>query len=140
MLKPTDVMSRTTTPARTANSHRDGVACPRPRPRMRKAASVAPPPIRADANAMSCEMLVNDPTTSSGEGIANAGVTSRPRLVSARIAVAIVATLERNAAQPSSCIDALTLRLDDRRREIVLRAAFEAKAIERRSTPARPGP
>jgi hypothetical protein len=40
---------------------------------MRKAAIVAPPPSNAEIRAKSCEMLVKEPTTSSGDGIAKAG-------------------------------------------------------------------
>src|SRR5690348_10434352 len=43
-----------------------------PRARIRRVATAAPPPRRADPRANNWEMLVKEPTISSGEGIANA--------------------------------------------------------------------
>src|SRR5262245_26166049 len=43
-----------------------------PRARMRMVATAAPPPSSAEARASNCEMLVKEPTMSSGEGMAKA--------------------------------------------------------------------
>src|SRR5437763_15988266 len=43
-----------------------------PRLRARMVANTAPPPSNADASANNCEMLTNEPTTSSGDGMARA--------------------------------------------------------------------
>src|SRR5712692_1920478 len=87
MLKPSDAVSARTAAAKVPISHFD--AGPAPAFRARRVKIAAPPPTEADKSAMSWDTLVNEPTTSSGEGMARTGVvpstnaTAAPRAVSA---------------------------------------------------------
>src|SRR6478735_8746480 len=65
-----------------------GETCPPfPRDKARAPKAAAPPPRIADPNAISCEMLESDPTTSSGDGMAYAG--SAPATISEMTKLAV---------------------------------------------------
>jgi hypothetical protein len=70
IFKATEAINKTTPAIAMATNRGENPGAPRER--IRKVASAAPPPRKADARAKICEMLVKEPTTSSGEGIAKA--------------------------------------------------------------------
>src|SRR5712692_4520176 len=84
MLKPSDAVSARTAAAKVPISHFD--AGPAPAFRARRVKIAAPPPTEADKSAMSWDTLVNEPTTSSGEGMARTGVVPRTNAAAAPMA------------------------------------------------------
>src|SRR5712692_3326972 len=84
MLKPSDAVSARTAAAKVPISHFDAGPAPAFRARMVKIA--APPPTEAESSAMSCDTLVNEPTTNSGDGIARTGVVPMTNAAAAPIA------------------------------------------------------
>lgn len=67
---------------------------------------MAPPPSNADAKAASCERLVSDPTTSSGEGMASAGLVPKTAADST-VSAAKAAISHRRGLVPGASLNAI---------------------------------